>query len=299
MDLNLLMALDALLRERSVSRAAQEMGVGQPAMSASLARLRRHFGDELLARAGNQYMLTPLAAELRERTWMALAGVERVFGMAREFDPLSSTREFSLMVSDYGEAVLATAVADRLARQAPQARVRLIGNVVQTLDQSDARMLSTDLVIMPHGLVTDLHSQDLYQDEWVCLVAAANEAVGQTLTVEHLQALPWVATFHSSVGTTHGMAELRLKGIEPYVQVVTDHFLTVPGHVAGSGRIALLQRKLVNLLPHREDLRVLPCPVETGPLTVAMWWHPVYDDDPVHAWFRGVVLDAAHEASGQ
>jgi DNA-binding transcriptional LysR family regulator len=299
LDLNLLMALDALLRERSVSRAAQEMGVGQPAMSASLARLRRHFGDELLARAGNQYMLTPLAAELRERTWMALAGVERVFGMQREFDPASLTREFSLMVSDYGEAVLATAVADRLARQAPRARVRLLGNVVQPLDRADARMMSTDLVVMPHGLVTDLHSRDLYQDEWVCLVAAANEAVGQALTVEHLRSLPWVATFHSSVGTTHGMAELRLKGVEPYVQVVTDHFLTVPGHVAGSERIALLQRRLVNLLPHREDVRVLPCPVEAGPLTVAMWWHPVYDDDPVHAWFRDVVLHAAQEASGQ
>lgn len=91
--------------------------MGQPAMSASLARLRRHFGDELLTRVGNQYMLTPLAAELRERTWMALAGVERVFSAQREFDPASLTREFSLMVSDYGEAVLATAAADRLARR--------------------------------------------------------------------------------------------------------------------------------------------------------------------------------------
>ncbi|MFC8427974.1 LysR family transcriptional regulator [Streptomyces sp. NPDC057253] len=293
------MALDALLRQRSVSKAAQEMGVGQPAMSASLARLRRHFGDELLARAGNQYLLTPLAAELRERTWMAIAGAERVFGLQREFDPASTPRDFSLMVSDYAETVLATAVVDRLAREAPRARLRLIGNVVQPLDRADARMLSTDLVIMPHGFVTDLHSQALYDDEWVCLVAADNEAVGEVLPMEHLQALPWVATFHSSVGTTHGMAELRVKGIEPHVQVVTDHFLTVPGHVAGSNRIALLQRRLLHLMPHREDVRVLPCPVDAGPLSVAMWWHPVYDDDPVHTWFRDVVLRAAHEISGR
>ncbi|GAA2130903.1 SGNH/GDSL hydrolase family protein [Actinomadura napierensis] len=99
MDLNLLLALDALLQHRSVSKAARQTGVGQPAMSASLARLRRHFGDELLARAGNRYRLTPLAAELRERTRMAVTGVERVFDARRGFDPASSTREFSLMVT--------------------------------------------------------------------------------------------------------------------------------------------------------------------------------------------------------
>ncbi|MDL4814132.1 LysR family transcriptional regulator [Actinomadura opuntiae] len=161
LDLNLLLALDALLQHRSVSKAAQQMGVGQPAMSASLARLRRHFGDELLARAGNRYRLTPLAAELRERTRMAVSGVERVFDARREFDPPSLTREFSLMVSDYGEGVLGRAVAGVLGREAPRARLRVMGNIAQPLDRSDARMLSTDLVIMPHGFVTDLHHQDL------------------------------------------------------------------------------------------------------------------------------------------
>src|ERR687889_2784739 len=100
LDLNLLVSLDALLQERSVTRAAARMGLSRPALSASLARLRRHFGDELLTRAGNEYRLTPLAAQLKERVRIALTGVERVFTAQDEFDPGSSTREFTLLVSD-------------------------------------------------------------------------------------------------------------------------------------------------------------------------------------------------------
>ena len=101
LDLNLLVSLDALLQERSVTRAATRMGLSQPALSASLARLRRHFGDELLTRVGNEYRLTPLAVQLKELSRLALSGVERVFDAQTEFDPASSRREFSLLVSDY------------------------------------------------------------------------------------------------------------------------------------------------------------------------------------------------------
>ena len=293
LDLNLLVALDALLQQRSVTRAAAQTGVGQPAMSSSLARLRRHLGDELLARSGNEYRLTPLALDLRERVRMALTGVERVFAGRDDFDPATTSREFTLRVSDYGEAVLSTAVADLLAKEAPGTRLRHVPNAAHPLDRTDPALLGTDLVVMPHGPVTDLHHEDLYRDEWVCLVSSENGAVGDSLTVEHLRELPWVVTFHSAAGTTQGMANLRLTGVEPDVRVVTEHFLTVPGHVAGSDRIALLQRRLLGVLPPRDDVRVLPCPFPAGDLTVAMWWHPVHDDDPAHTWFRDVVRRAA------
>ncbi|SOD98050.1 LysR family transcriptional regulator [Blastococcus haudaquaticus] len=293
LDLNLLVALDALLQQRSVSKAAVQTGVGQPAMSSSLARLRRHFGDDLLARVGNEYHLTPLALELRERARMARVGLERVFGAHDEFDPASSDREFTLQVSDYGEAVLGSPVADLLADAAPRARLRHVANTARPLDSSDPTLLGTDLVVMPHGFVTDLRHDDLYRDEWVCLVSTANTAVGDALTLDQLRALPWVVTFHSSAGTTQGMAALRLIGVEPDVRVVTEHFLGLPGHVAGSERIALMQRRLVDTLPPRDDVRVLPCPFPAGVLTVAMWWHPVHDDDPAHAWFRALVRRAS------
>jgi DNA-binding transcriptional LysR family regulator len=298
LDLNLLVSLDALLQERSVTRAAARMGLSQPALSASLARLRRHFGDELLTRVGNEYRLTPLAVQLRELARLALAGVERVFDAQTEFDPASSRREFSLLVSDYIVAVHGDTIAELLAEEAPSARLRLTANTPQAVERADQLLLSTDLLVLPHGFVTDLSHRDLYRDEWVCIVSADNEAVGDALTVEHLETLPWVVTFHGPTAATPASRQMRMRGIEPRVSVITENFLTVPGLVAGSGRIALMQRRLVDLLPLNVGLRALPPPVEVGQLVEAMWWHPVFDDDPEHAYLRDLVVRATALAIG-
>jgi DNA-binding transcriptional LysR family regulator len=298
LDLNLLVSLDALLQERSVTRAAARMGLSQPALSASLARLRRHFGDELLTRVGNEYRLTPLAVQLRELARLALSGIERVFDAQPAFDPASSTREFHLLVSDYIIAVLGDTIAELLAEEAPNARLRLSANSPAAVDRAEQLLLSTDLLVLPHGFVSDLSSRDLYRDEWVCIVSADNPVVQDGLTVEDLETLPWVVTFHGPTAATPASRQMRMRGIEPRVQVITENFLTVPGLVAGSRRVALLQKKLVDLLPLNVGVRALPCPVEVGQLVEAMWWHPVYDDDPEHAYLRDLVVRATELAVG-
>jgi len=298
LDLNLLVSLDALLQERSVTRAAARMGLSQPALSASLARLRRHFGDELLSRAGNEYRLTPLAVQLRELARLALTGVERVFDAQTEFDPASSTREFSLLISDYGVAVLGDRIAALLAEEAPNARLRFIANTPSSVDRAEQVLLSTDLLVLPHGFVSDLSHRDLYQDEWVCLVSSDNADVEEGLTVDHLRTLPWVVTFHGPTAATPAARQMRMRGIELNVAIVTENFLTVPGLVAGSGRIALLQRRLAELLPLNLGIRALAPPVEVGQLVEAMWWHPAFDDDPEHAYLRDVVVRATRLAVG-
>lgn len=298
LDLNLLVSLDALLQERGVTRAAARMGLSQPALSASLARLRRHFGDDLLTRAGNEYRLTPLAVQLRELARAALTGVERVFDAQTEFDPASSQREFHLLISDYGVAVLGDSIAALLSEEAPHARLRLTANTPAAVDRADQILLSTDLLVLPHGFVTDLSHRDLYRDEWVCIVSSDNAAVEDELTLEHLETLPWVVTFHGPTAATPAARQMRMRGIEPNVQIVTENFLTVPGLVTGSRRIALLQRRLVELLPLDVGIRALPPPVEVGPLVEAMWWHPAYDDDPEHAYLRDVVIRATELVAG-
>lgn len=298
LDLNLLVSLDALLQQRSVTKAAAQMGLSQPALSASLARLRRHFGDELLTRVGNEYRLTPLAVQLRDLARLALTGVERVFTAQTEFDPASSTREFSFLISDYGVAVLGDTLAALLAVEAPGARIRFAANTPAAVDRAEQILLSTDLLILPHGFVDDLSSHDLYRDDWVCIVASGNEAVGEALTVENLETLPWVVTFHGPTAATPAARQMRMRGIEPNVQVITENFLTVPALVAGSNRIALIQRRLVDLLPLNMGLRALDPPVEVGQLVEAMWWHPAFDDDPEHAYLRDLVLRATELAVG-
>jgi DNA-binding transcriptional LysR family regulator len=299
LDLNLLVALDALLQQRSVSRAAAQMGLSQPALSAALARLRRHFDDELLTRVGNTYRLTPLAVQLKELVRIALSGVERVFVAQPGFDPKTSRREFSLLVSDYVVAVLGDTLARLLAEEAPHARLRLTSNTPDQVDRADQVLLTSDLLLMPHGFLSDLSHRDLYRDEWVCLVSVENSVVeGGTLEVHHLRTLPWVVTFHGPTASTPAARQLRMLGVEPRVQVVTESFLTVPGLVAGSDRIALLQRRLVELLPLDTGVRAVLPPFEVGPLVEAMWWHPVFDDDPEHAYLRGLVQRAAELAVG-
>jgi DNA-binding transcriptional LysR family regulator len=298
LDLNLLVSLDALLQERSVTRAATRMGLSQPALSASLARLRRHFGDELLTRVGNEYRLTPLAVQLRDLARLALGGVERVFTAQTEFDPASSTREFSLVMSDYGVAVLGDTLARLLAEEAPHARLRFIANTPIAVDRAEQVLLSSDLLVLPHGFISDLSHRDLYRDEWVCLVSTDNVQVEDELTVEHLRTLPWVVTFHGPTAATPAARQMRMRGIELNVQVVTENFLTVPALVAGSGRLALPQRRLVELLPLNLGLRALPPPVEVGQLVEAMWWHPAFDDDPEHTYLRDLVVRATKLAVG-
>jgi DNA-binding transcriptional LysR family regulator len=297
LDLNLLVSLDALLEQRSVTRAAQQLGLSQPALSASLARLRRHFGDELLSRVGNAYRLTPLAGQLKPRVRLALDGVERVFTAQPDFDPAESTREFSVLVSDYGCAVLGDTLAQLLAEEAPSARLRLSHNTPGAVDQAQQTLLSTDLLVLPHGFVTDLPHADLHRDRWVLVVSAENADVGEALTVEQLRTMPWVATYHGPTASTPAARQMRMLGIEPRVQVVTESFLTVPGLVAGSDRIALLQERLVQLLPLSAGVRALPPPFDAGPLIEAMWWHPVYDRDPEHGFFRDLVRRAAQQAT--
>jgi DNA-binding transcriptional LysR family regulator len=292
-NLNLLLTLDVLLEQRSVSRTADELGLSQPATSAQVARLRRYFGDELLARFGNQYRLTPLAIQLRPRVRAAVASAERVFAAEPDFDPTTSTREFSIIASDYCVATLGPALSALIAREAPQARLRFTILSPQVVDEFTEFVSSVDLLVLPHGFIDVLSRQDLYRDEWDCLVATDNPDVGDALTVDQLRAMPWVVSHLGPVATTLAARQLQTLGIEPRVQVVTESFMTVPGFIARTPRVALVQRRLAQLLPAELGVRVLPCPLELDPVVEAMWWHPMLDQDAEHKFLRQALLRVA------
>ncbi|SFQ69704.1 DNA-binding transcriptional regulator, LysR family [Amycolatopsis arida] len=292
LDLNLLLALDALLEERNVSRAAHRVGVSQPSMSAALARLRRHFGDELLQRSGNRYHHTALAAQLAGRTKAALVGVQRVFDAAPDFDPAVAEREFTLIVSDYGAAVLGEHLAELVARQAPKVRLRFEYNVPQAVDNIEDTLRAVDGIVMPHGILSDLPTIDLYEDSWSCVVSEDNDVVGDAPTLDDLANLPWVATYRGPTAYTPAVRQLQMLGIEPNVHIVVESFLAVPFLVSGTSRVAVLQTSLARRLAVAAGIRVLPCPWGVVPLKEAFWWHPLYDTDPAHTWLRGALTDA-------
>jgi len=292
LDLNLLLGLDALLQERSVTRAANKLGLSQPALSASLARLRRHFDDELLTRVGNSYQLTPLALQLRPRTSLALAGVERVFESQAAFEPASSRREFVVLASDYAIAMVGEPLCDVLTEQAPQARVRFQQLQTAIIERAPESLRVVDGLLLPHGFMSDVSHIDLYEDEYLFLVATDNPKVGAELTMENLAELPWVLTYHGPSSFTPASRQLQMLGVEPHVQVVVESFLALPFLVAHSERIALVQARLAERLTAAGDVRAMPCPFDAVPLVGAFWWHPIHDEDLEHEWLRSALAEA-------
>jgi len=288
LDLNLLVSLDALLRERSVTRAAGSLGLSQPTLSTSLSRLRRHFDDELLTRVGNSYELTPLATDLVDRVAGAIGVLERVFAGQPDFDPGSSDREFTVVVSDYAATVLGGPLSTVLAAEAPSVCLRFQQMRTETVDAAPESLRAVDGILLPHGYLSELPHQDLYDDQWVCMVSADNEVVGDTFTLEHLHTLPMAVTYREPTRFTPAVKQLHMVGIEPRVVAVSESFLALPFLVAGTDRFALVQQRLAARLSAAADVRILPCPFPVTPLVEALWWHPVYERDTGHQWLRTV-----------
>jgi Transcriptional regulator len=283
LDLNLLVALRALLEERNVTRAGARIGLSQPAMSAALARLRRHFSDELLVRRGNRYELTPLGTALRAPVANAYAMLERLFTSRADFNPATERHEFTLLSSDYAIAVFGVELARAVQAAAPGVRLNF-RHATSDVVENPELLSGVDGMFMPHGVLSDLPTVELYRDEWVCLVAADNPEVGERITIDDLARLPWAVyqrTFDTPVNR-----QLAMLGLQPRVDVSVQSFQLLPALVAGTPRVALIQRRLACLLHRLAPVRVLPCPFPAVALREALWWHPVHTYDAAHSWLR-------------
>jgi DNA-binding transcriptional LysR family regulator len=300
LDLNLLVALRELLRERNVTRAAERLGVTQPAASAALARLRRHFGDELLVRDKGCYELTALAEQLTEQAEAVCAASERLFAASTHFDPVTSEREFTLVMADYTIGVLGEVLSQLVHDAAPEVRlhIRLVRESLAA-EYSDAIRFVDGMVAPPtHGFaLPNTRSAELFRDRWVCLVATGNPLLDLGgLELADLTRLPWVAPYyrdHPARSSAPIMRQLTLLDIQPRVAVRVESYLAVPHFVAGTDRIALMQERLAVRLADRTDLRVIECPGQTEPIIEALWWHRQYEEDIAHAWLRRLIIEAA------
>lgn len=284
LDLNLLVALNALLEERNVTRAGERIGLSQPATSAALSRLRRHFGEELLVRRGNNYELTPLAASLRTRSAAAYRILDDLFASRIEFDPETEEREFTVMSSDYAAAVLGGRLARELSTQAPGVRLRFTNVDTPVVEKPEIGLAGVDGLLIPHGVIRDMPSIDLYDDSWLCMVCADHPDIGDEITLDDLARLPWAV--YQRPYDAPVARQIAMLGLEPRVEVSVHNFGLLADFVEGTGRVALIQGRLAERLKGRAHVRFLPCPFDAVPVKEALWWHPVHDLDPAHVWFR-------------
>ncbi len=301
LDLNLLVTLRELFRERNVTRAARRLGVSQPAVSASLSRLRRHFGDELLLRTGSVYVLTPLAAQLTEQVETVCAATERLFATGSAFEPADSRREFTLLMSDYPATVLGDRLSRLLAREAPRAALHMrlvretIGDdIVETIRLVDG-MVSPRL----GHFRTPVSSTPLFRDRWMCLLSADHPLCdADSFGLEDLTPLPWVVPYHRDAGypsASPATRQLTALGIRPRIAVRVESYRAVPDFIAGTSRVALYPARLAARLPAERGLRALEWPVPLEEIDELLWWDTVYDKDPANVWLRGLVARAAAE----
>lgn len=292
LDLNLLVALDALLTERSVTRAAERLHLSQPALSSSLARLRTHFGDQILARRGNTYELTPFAVRLAEHTAAALEAARRVFESQATWSPEESTREFSIYGSDYGFVTVGSVVSRLAAERAPGVRFRFMLHNPTIVEDAASKLRSVDGMIIPHGPLSDHPYVDLWHDDWVAVVSTENDAVGDALTMPQLAELPWVMTYQTRSAFTSAGRQVQQLGIEPHVEVIVESFLSMTHFIAGTPRVGVIQTAIAPLAVRAGGVRVVRLPFDPTPLTNALWWHPVHGRDPEHAWMRDLFVEA-------
>jgi DNA-binding transcriptional LysR family regulator len=302
LDLNLLVALRELVRERSVTRAAQRLGVTQPAASASLARLRRHFGDELLIREHGEYVLTPLGEQLAEQVEAVCGAAERLFAASSHFDPKTSDREFTLVMADYTIMVMGEALSHAVQKSAPRARLHIQQvRVPMATEYSDGIRFVDGMVAPPSNgfALPDTRAAELFRDRWVCVVDGDNPVLdgGSALRMRDLAGLPWVAPYYRAgtrgVASVPVMRQLALLDLQPRIAVRVESYSAVPYFITGTDRVALMQERLATKLAATHNLRVLECPGDAEPIVEALWWHRQHEDDPAHAWLRRLIMETA------
>jgi DNA-binding transcriptional LysR family regulator len=286
-DLNLLVALDALLSERSVTLAAERLSIGQPAMSAALGRLRRLFDDPLLVRHGNALTPTPLAESLANPVRECLASIEAIVSVRGAFRPDTDERTFTVIASDYVVFVLLRSLFAELTAEAPGVRIRVSPVPADYLDR--LRTGSADVLILPReiagGASVRFPHVPLFTDRHVCAVSADNPDVGAAISLEQFSTLPYLAY---NAGPPYSLVEsqLDMQEIPRRADVTTESFVLAPFLLAGTRLVTLLYEKLGQRVAEQAGIRLLEPPVELRPVTETLYWDPRNTEDAGQRWLR-------------
>lgn len=292
--LRLLSALDALLGERNVTRAARRLHLSQPTASGVLAQLRERFNDPLLVRVGRELALTPRAAELLPLAREALASVDRLFGAPGVFEPASLRRQFRVAVSDAAGQLLLPAVMRRLADEAPHVtlKVSAAGHEVPAAPLGNGLL---DLAIAHYeDIAPELHASTLYQSRLVAVVRAGHPRVRGRLTLRQLVAMPQVAIFPHSASLEDELRRVFEAARMPFRLAASVQPLgTAVAIVAATDALALVSEPIARLYARAFDLQVLSLPrgLRLPKVPVRAVWHERTQHDPACAWLRMVLRE--------
>jgi LysR family transcriptional regulator, nod-box dependent transcriptional activator len=284
LDLNLLVALDALLTERSVSLAAERIFLSQSATSSALGRLRDYFADDLLIVKGRQMILTSRAEELVEPVRAVLEQIRTTISVSPPFDPATSDRKIRLMASDYLTEVLLATALSQLLIDAPN----MLFEVAPMADSlTDALELGVVDILMSidYAISADHPSQILFDDDYVVVGWSENPAMAGEMTKDLYFELGHVtARFGLSRTPVFEDWFVRRQSQQRRVEVVAPSFLAVPSFIIGSNRIATMHRRLARKLSAYLPLVMREPPITIPPIREAVQWHISNNNDPAIRW---------------
>lgn len=297
-DLNLVLALDALLAERHVTRAAARLGITQSAASHALARLRDLFSDSLLVRGPKGTMLpTPRATELAPAVHRVLEELASVIRGADRFDPATATHAFHIGAGDYVELVILPRLIERLAKTAPGIDIwvhsfEAHGDAELAAGTLDVAIGPPRRALRPAGS----YEKVLFEETFTCVarknhpIAAARITLPRYASANHVLVAPR--------GTPGSLVDdaLARAGKSRRVAVAVPNFLVVPYLVASSDLIATLPTRIATMFAETTKLALMSPPLELEPFEMAMAWHERMHDDVRHRWLREQLLAVSADA---
>lgn len=294
LDLNLLVALDVLLEEQNITRAAARLHMTQSALSGILRRLRIYFEDDLLVQVGRTMAPTLVGKNLRIPVREVLLKIQTSITAKAVFDVGQSKRHFRIMASDYLINVLFAEVIHRISTDAPHVTFELMSPgemAVEMLMRGEI-----DLMIAPQQHINDNHpAQLLFEEQHVCVVWQGNTSIREPFTLENYLELGHVAAAFGR-NRTPAIEQWFMDqyGCKRRLEVITHDFNTIPHLLIGSQRIATMHSRLAALYAELLPLRLLPPPVKLPVMREYMAWHRSLDGDAMLMWLRGKLLETVH-----
>ncbi len=293
LDLNLLSALRALLTERNVTRAAEQLHITQPAMSGALGRLRDFFEDPLIVPVGRRMELTSLGAALLGRVDDLMLRLDATLATRPGFEPATAQRRFSIVASDYVIQVLLLGLLQRLHHEAPKVTIEF--RQPSTAAGQDLENGDVDFVIVPERFaVATQPSAWLFEDGYHVVVDTMNTGVGAGLSLSQYREARHVRMENAG----RPMFESWFEGVYgdlPHTDVVVNHFGLLPLLLAGTQRVATLHSRMAHQVVQRyAGLRLVTLDFESPRLVERLQWHRYREDDPGSQWLRAQILAAAH-----
>ncbi len=291
-NLNLFVALDALITDHSVSRAARRVGITQSAMSNSLRHLRKLFNDPLFLRSSHGIVPTPRAYELAGPVREALRLLERALS-PKVFDPAASSRTFVLITSDYVEFVLLPHLLGQISKHAPGVRIQTLPWALHHIPEELARG-NADLMIGFYDKVPVHHRETpLFEERYACIVRKGHPVVRNKLTLRTYTSLKHIMVSQSAGATSGIDRALAEIGHSRDVSLRVSHFLNVPSLVANTDLVAALSRRVAEPFARMLPLRIFEPPLRLRTSRVGMVWHDSLHDDPANRWLRGLIAEVS------